>query len=85
MPWQLVMTRAAEKDLGRLPRADQEAVLKALEQLIVNPATVDIRKLKGHIGQWRLRVGQWRARFTFDPPSHTITVLRVLHRSIAYR
>ena len=35
--------------------------------------------------QWRLRVGDWRVRFSRDPGSRTILVLRVLPRGRAYR
>ena len=39
----------------------------------------DVVKLRGYEGEWRLRVGVWRVRFTFEHETHTIRVLRVLH------
>ena len=60
MPWRLIVTRPAEKDLADLPGPDKLAVLAALERLVNNPGTADLRKLTGRPNEWRLRVGRWR-------------------------
>jgi mRNA interferase RelE/StbE len=84
MSWYIFVTSAAEKDLTKLPEFDQQAVIRAIDKLAINPSEVDIRQLKGYKNEWRLRVGQWRIRFTFVSKTHTIKILRVLPRKSAY-
>ncbi len=44
-----------------------------------------IKKLQGVAGQWRLRVGDWRVRFSLSDDGKVVDVLRVLPRGRAYR
>lgn len=85
MPRQIELAPSAEKDLARIPKQDREAIIRAIDRLADDPGTVDILKLRGKEAEWRLRVGHWRVRFTFDAPSHTIQVQRILPRGRAYR
>ena len=85
MPWRLFLTRRAEKDLGDVPPQDRESLRRALSRLTTDPAGSDLRKLAGREDEWRLRVGRWRAILQLDTAAGTMTVLRVLPRSEAYR
>ena len=85
MPWRMVLTRRAEKDLDELPPHDREAVRRALSRLVTDPSSADLRKLAGREDEWRLRVGRWRAILQLDTAAGTIGVLRILARSDAYR
>ena len=84
--WRVELTRPAERDIRRLDRPVRERILTGLEGLVGEPPTGDIKRLSGITPpQWRLRVGDWRVRFSRDPESRTILVLRVLPRGRAYR
>ena len=83
MPWELRVTRRAERDLTRLPDPDRTAVRQAIRRLRDDPGAVDIAKLGGN--EWRLRVGRWRIRFEMDSRAGVLWVLRVLPRKEAYR
>ena len=85
MPWQLIVTRPAEKDLDQLPATGRQAVRRALDRMVQDPSSVDLSKLAGHEDEWRLRVGRWRVRLMFDNASGTMYALRVLPRKEAYR
>ena len=45
----------------------------------------DVVRLSGRAGEFRLRAGDWRVRFTLDHTTQTVAVLRVLPRGRAYR
>lgn len=84
MIWHIEWTDRALKDAGRLDRPIRERVLAGLERL-AETGYGDIKRLESEGKRWRLRVGDWRIRFTFEPETHTIWVLRVLPRGRAYR
>jgi mRNA-degrading endonuclease RelE of RelBE toxin-antitoxin system len=83
MPWEVRLTRRAERDLLALPKSDQGAVRIAIQALEVDPTTVDLRKLSGARDEWRVRVGRWRIRLLLD--GDVLYVERVLDRKDAYR
>jgi mRNA interferase RelE/StbE len=82
--WRVEFSRAAMRDLRRLDRPVRVRILDALERLATDPAGVDVRRLSGRSGEWRLRVGDWRVRFLRDAPERVILVTRVLPRGRAY-
>lgn len=80
--WNLEFSARAKRDLRRLDPPVRARVVDALERLAVGEPA-DERKLKG-VGEWRLRVGDWRVRFTRDMETQTIHVTHVLPRGRAY-
>jgi mRNA interferase RelE/StbE len=81
--WRLAYSRRAERDLRRLDRTVYERVIEALERLVEDPASADLRRLRGSV-EWRMRVGDWRVRLELDWRERTILVVRVLPRGRAY-
>lgn len=79
--WEVVLAPAAARDLRRLSRTDRERIATAIEQL---PAG-DVRRLRGPIREWRLRVGDWRVRFERDDAARQINILAVRSRGSAYK
>jgi mRNA interferase RelE/StbE len=80
-----VFAPRARRDLRRLDPPVQRRVVEALDRLTSDAPTGDIVRLAGVEDEWRLRVGDWRVRFTRDPETGLIQVLRVLPRGRAYR
>jgi mRNA-degrading endonuclease RelE of RelBE toxin-antitoxin system len=54
-----------------------------LRALATNDPKIKESKLTNH-GEWRIRVGDWRIRFTRDIHTRTIIIQRVLPRGRAY-
>lgn len=79
-----VFSARARRDLKRLDPPVQRRVVAALERLTGDPPTGDVVRMTG-TDEWRLRVGEWRVRFTRDPATGVVYVLRVLPRGRAYR
>lgn len=85
MPWQLSISPRATKDLAAMPPRDRTALSDALHRLLTDPSGVDLKKLAGQEGRWRVRVGRWRAILQLDHAAGEIRVMRVSPRSTAYR
>lgn len=82
----VVWTRPAVKDLGRLERSDRERVTTAISGFAENDSG-DVRRLvDAHPPRFRLRVGSLRLIFTLAHPHQrpgAVVVLRVLPRDKA--
>ena len=55
--YQIIIKKAAKKFIDRLPTNEKRRIVSAIERL---PNGEDIKKLKGHDGLLRLRVGEYR-------------------------
>lgn len=74
----------AVKDLRVLPSQDQKAVREKVNAMQAWPDVrgLDIRKLTGKGGQYRLRVKNYRVLFEFEGGKMTvIDILRILRRT----
>jgi mRNA-degrading endonuclease RelE of RelBE toxin-antitoxin system len=80
----VVLAAQAEHDLLRLGAADRDRVEAALDLLALTQRG-DVRPLTDSPGEYRLRVGDIRVRFTINRAAGTIVVIRVLPRGRAYR
>jgi len=80
-----VLSARARRDLRRLDPSIQRRIVDALDRLTDDPPRGDVTRLANSTDEGRLRVGDWRVRFTRDPQSRRVEVLRVLRRGRAYR
>jgi len=84
--YRLVVAATAERSPARLP----EAVAAAVVELMVGPLVEAPRRL-GHplrgelAGLWSARRGAYRVVYDIDDDSGQVRVLRIDHRSGAYR
>ena len=83
MKYQIVIEKAAEKFIVKLPRPDKERVLKAISRL---PSEGDIKQLKGQKsrGMYRLRVGDYRIIYTVDNGRLVVCVIDAGNRGQIY-
>jgi mRNA-degrading endonuclease RelE of RelBE toxin-antitoxin system len=80
-----VFAPAAMRDLERLDAAVRTRVVKAVRRL-ADSGRGDLKALHGDLaGRFRLRVGEWRVFLGAFGQTGEIEVLRVIHRSDAYR
>ena len=71
MMWRVNVAGPAQKALSRLPEADRDRLVAAIDAIAINPYTGDIRKLGGDT--YRRRVGSYRIFFDI------VTALRAVH------
>jgi mRNA interferase RelE/StbE len=81
----LLLTRAARKDLDRLPRAILERADPLILALAENPRPFGSEKLQGFENLYRLRVGKYRIIYEIDKAASIVTVAEVEHRKSVYR
>ncbi|MDT5120799.1 MAG: mRNA interferase RelE/StbE [Acidobacteriota bacterium] len=77
--------RSAAQELEKLPKETIAGVLKAIEQLTVNPYPPGARKLVGSQHSYRLREGSYRIIYTISSLSLMIEIIRVGHRKDVYK
>lgn len=83
--YQLLLGRRAEKDLRGLPATTFQRVLPQIESLATEPRPPGCRKLSGSDSDFRIRIGNYRVLYEIDDAERTVRILRVRHRSHAYR
>ena len=81
--WAISFESRADKDLGRLDPPIARRVIAALDQLLSQDASLDLRRLQNS-DEWRLRVGDWRVRLRLEFETRTVIVVRILPRGRAY-
>ena len=85
MAYGLVLTRAARKDLDRLPREVLERADPLILALADNPRPFGSEKLQGFENLYRLRLGKYRILYEIDKAASLVTIARVAHRKNVYR
>ena len=81
--WSVRYAPSARRDLKRLDPQIARRVLAAIDRLLDQDPTLDIRRLTG-TSEGRIRVGDWRVRFERDTAAREVVILRVLPRGRAY-
>lgn len=88
MAWTIKITRTAEKQITKLHREAQQAIVRFLRERLAgteNPRQWG-RPLQGeNRGLWRYRVGDYRLICDIEDEQITVMVLQVGHRKGVYR
>ncbi|WP_206426616.1 type II toxin-antitoxin system RelE/ParE family toxin [Clostridium sp. E02] len=79
--YQIIIKKKAKKFIDKLPMNEKRRVVAAIEQL---PNGEDIKKLKGHSEQMRLRVGSYRIIYTVDNGELVVIVIDAGNRGEIY-
>lgn len=80
MAWIVVLSNRAERNLRRVPAADRERILSAVDEMCVDPLSGDVVKLKGQ-GAFRRRVGSYRIIFSLDFAALAIGIIDIQRRT----
>ena len=83
--YEVEISRTAERQLRRLPRADQARVARVMLGLADNPFPRGTRKLSGYDDVFRVRAGRFRILYSVSERVLVIVVLKVGHRKDVYR
>ncbi|MFN7343798.1 type II toxin-antitoxin system RelE/ParE family toxin [Prosthecobacter sp.] len=83
--FEILIDRAAEKDLRRLAPAVRERAEDAILDLARNPRPAGAKKLTGSKSDWRIRVGDYRVLYEITDTIRVVRVFRVRHRGDVYR
>lgn len=79
--YQIIIKKKAKKFIDKLPANERRRIVAAIELL---PNGEDIKKLKGHDGLLRLRVGDYRIIYSVDNGKLIVYVIDVGPRGQIY-
>jgi len=83
--YEIRVVASAHKQLDKLSPEVREQILHRLFDLEREPRPVNSRKLKGHRGEYRLRIGDYRVIYEIDDRNKVLIVLKCMHRGEIYR
>ncbi len=83
--YEIEISRTAEKQLRKLPRKDQERIVRAIRPLAQAPRPRGSRKLTGYDDVFRIRVGHYRLLYSISSTQLVIIILKIGHRREVYR
>ncbi|TAE19373.1 MAG: type II toxin-antitoxin system RelE/ParE family toxin [Bacteroidetes bacterium] len=83
MPYQVILSRKAEKELAKLSTQAQIRIAEALIELQENPRPYGYKQLKGE-DAFRVRVGDYRIIYEIQDDILLVYVVRIGHRKDAY-
>ncbi len=83
--YEVLIERAAEKDVKRLPPAVLRRIVQVIKSFSLVPRPPGCRKISGSENKWRVRVGDYRILYEIDDKNSTAKVMRVKHRREVYR
>jgi mRNA-degrading endonuclease RelE of RelBE toxin-antitoxin system len=81
MPWDLLITKPAARDLRGLSSDDLLRVNAAFDAMRNNPYSGDIKFLRGSGGTLRRRVGVWRIFFDVHQEKRIVVILGIRRRT----
>ena len=82
--WQYVVLKPAQRYLMRLSTADQRRIVAALDALLSDFETLDIKSLKGR-PEKRLRIGKYRVLFVEDQEAQKFVITTIGPRGDVYK
>lgn len=85
--YKVELTRSARKEFDQLPKKIQGKVLEVLDVLGRNPYSelLQIKKLKGAEGLYRVRIGDYRIVYSVESQQLTVLVIKIGNRKDVYR
>ena len=82
--YRVVIEKAAEKQLSKIPSPHFERIVKAIESLADNPRPVGYKRLSGRPGH-RIRVGDYRVIYTIEDKLLIVFIIDIGNRKDIYR
>lgn len=82
--FEILIERAAEKDLRHLSDDVHRRVIKAIKPLKEQPRPAGAKKLTGSKNDWRIRVGDYRILYEIADAIRIVRIYRVRHRRDVY-
>jgi mRNA interferase RelE/StbE len=83
MPYQILLTKTATKQLDKLPNDIAEKLLNFIQSLEDDPRPIGCKKLKGREG-YRVRQGNYRVIYDIFDDILIVEVVAVGHRKDIY-
>lgn len=82
--YSVVLSKSAENYLYGRSEKDSRLIIKALEEMAIDPFSGDVKKMKGSDDEYRRRAGKYRIIFTVENDVLIVDVLSIGHRKNIY-
>jgi mRNA interferase RelE/StbE len=82
--YQVTLAASAKKELKDLPSDVVQRIWDKIRELPDNPRPPGCKKLHGHKGRWRIRIGHYRVVYEIDDAQRVIDITRIAHRKEVY-
>jgi len=83
--YRIEVSATAERQIRKLPRAEQVRVIRTIQALATDPRPPGCRKLSGHDDVFRVRIGRYRLLYAIEDRRLVVIVLKVGDRKAVYR
>jgi mRNA interferase RelE/StbE len=84
--YEIVISKAADKQLKSIPKKDQLAILRAIEALGTDPTPTGVKALQGNLtSYYRVRCGDYRIIYSIENKKLILVVVKIGHRRDIYR
>lgn len=83
--YEVYLERRAEQELRRLSTRNFQSIITRIRALADNPRPAGCREISGSKNDWRIRIGDYRVIYEVTDRENAVRVMRVRHRSEAYR
>jgi mRNA interferase RelE/StbE len=83
--YRIDVSATAERQIRKLPRADQVRIIRVIQALASDPHPPGCRKLSGYDDVFRIRIGRYRVLYAIEDRRLVIIVLKVGDRKDVYR
>ena len=83
--YKVVLTKSAEKSLGKIPNRLLTKIIQDLQNLEHNPRPKGCKKLVNLDNLWRIRIGDYRVIYSIDDVILLVDVREIGHRKEIYK
>jgi mRNA interferase RelE/StbE len=83
--YRVEVSATAERQIRKLPRADQLRVIRVIQALSIDPRPLGCRRLSGQDDVFRVRIGRYRVLYAIEDRRLVVLVLKVGDRKDVYR
>jgi len=84
LKYQILIQRAAQKELMKITAPYRARVIQAIRELENNPRPIGTKKLTGR-NAWRIRIGDYRVIYEIHDDRLIVIVVTIGHRREVYR
>ena len=83
--YEIVFTKAAKKQLKKIPKQDQQKISTRIQDLSTNPRPEGMKALQGKLAQfYRVRSGNYRVMYSIEDEKLIVLVVKIAHRKVVY-
>ena len=81
MNWGLIIDDDAKKQLSKIPKKEAHRIGEGIGEILIDPYSGDIQKIKGEREIWRRRIGSYRVLYKLYKLQSVVYVFEIERRT----